>query len=265
MTGAAAPGSAGAPAEALRLCLVWPGGGAEHEYYAFAESTGKRIEIFLACSRVGVSPDGDHALPALAQTGSVDWILEAARRLAPLRPDVYYWACTSGSFVGGRAHALEQLAALRSLRGKPAGSTSLGFVAALRALGCRRVSVLATYPEPAARAFESFLAEFGVEVAGLESLDVASGWDAALLDPERIVQGGRRALAAGAGALLVPDTALPTLAILERMEADIGCPVLSANAVTLWDAMRLGRRRLPVPGHGSLLAALPPLGEPVPW
>lgn len=248
--------------EALRVCFVWPGGGAEHEYFVFAETTGDRMRVFLAPSRVGGAPGADHDVSALEETARVDWILEAARRHATLQPDVVYWACTSGSFVLGRSHAEAQVAALESALGVPAGSTSLGFAAALAALECRRVSVLATYPEPAARAFESFLGEFDVDVVRLTSLDVDSGWDAALLDRDLIVRRSCAAFAADSDALLVPDTALPTLDVVAQIEREIGRPVLSANAVTLWHALQLGRRCIPVGGHGQLLARPPRLLVP---
>ena len=32
--------------DALRLAFVWPGGGAEQEYYQFAETTGDQVKIF---------------------------------------------------------------------------------------------------------------------------------------------------------------------------------------------------------------------------
>lgn len=244
---------------AMRLCVVWPGGGAEHEYFAFAEATGDRIRIFLAPSRVGGVPGEDHAVAALEQTARIEWLVEAARRHALLAPDVVYWACTSGSFVRGRAHALAQVEALASALGVPAGSTSLGFVAAAAALECRQVSVLATYPEPAARAFETFLGEFDIEVAGLTALGVDSGWDCSLLDPDLVVRHGRDAYIPGSDALLLPDTALPTLGIIERMEREIGRPVLSANAVSLWHAMQLGKCPIPLEGYGRLLARPPNL------
>ncbi|MGI9335099.1 MAG: maleate cis-trans isomerase family protein [Gammaproteobacteria bacterium] len=247
---------------ALRVCFVWPGGGAEHEYFEFAEATGDRVRVFLAPSRVGGAPGEDHDVSALEATARIDWILEAARRHTRLRPDVVYWACTSGSFVRGRTHAEAQVAAIESALGVAAGSTSLGFAAALAALECRRVSVLATYPDPAARAFESFLAEFDVEVVRLTSLGVKSGWDAAALDRDLILRQSCSAFAVGSDALLVPDTALPTLDVVEQIEREIGRPVLSANAVTLWHALQLGRRGLSVEGHGRLLARPPRLPVP---
>ena len=54
--------------------------------------------------------------------------------------------------------------------------------------------------------------------------------------------------------MLVPDTALPTLSIVERLEQAAGRPVLTANAVSLWEAMTLSGERMSRPGYGALLA-----------
>ncbi len=249
--------SADDSASALRLGLVWPGGGAEHEYYQFAESLDDRIKIFLAASRVGGEDGKDHEVEAIRITAQIERVEEAARRLVVMRPDVVYWACTCGSFIDGRAFAEKQVGALETLAGVPAGSTSLGFADALDTLGIERVSVLATYPEPVSRAFVAFLEEFGVEVVNLRWMGAMSGWDAALIDSERVLAEARSAMVPRAQALLVPDTAMPTLDLVERMEAATGSTVLSANAVSLWHAMDLAGRPMPSRGRGRLLRTMP--------
>lgn len=235
----------------VRLGFIYPGGGAEPDYYRFAEAVEDRVRVFLVGSRI---PAGDdHSIPALLETARVEHIVEAARRLVPLRPDAVMWACTSGSFVVGRRGAEAQVEAITAATKAPAGSTSLAFVHALSALGRRRVAVLATYPEPASRAFAGFLAEWGVDVRGLEWLDAASGWDAAGIPPEKVVEAARAADAREAEVLLLPDTALPTLAFIEELERTLGKPVLTANQVTLWDGLRLAGASLRVAGYGRLL------------
>ncbi len=236
-----------------RLGFVLPGGGAEHEYYAFAEATGDRAKVFIMSSRIGPGEE-DHDIDSLLGTARVDWITEAARRLISLEPDCAVWACTSGSFVVGRAGAEAQVAAISQATGVPAGSTSLAFVEALQVLGLRRVAVLATYPEPAARAFESFLGEFGIEIVHLHWLDAGSGWDAALLPPERIIAAAKAAAVPEADTVLLPDTALPSLHLIAPIEEAIARPVLTANQVTLWQAIQLSGRQVPVAGHGRLFA-----------
>jgi maleate cis-trans isomerase len=55
-----------------------------------------------------------------------------------------------------------------------------------------------------------------------------------------------------AGAILIPDTALHTATWLEDLEVAVGKPVLTANQVTFWEALRLIGRLRPQEGLGTL-------------
>lgn len=242
------------PPPPLRICLVAPSGGPERDYYGFEEQCDGAVRFFVTISRVGGESGKDHDLDSLHETGRIDWIVEAAERIIPFSPDVVLWACTSGSFIKGRRFAEQQVVALVRAMGKPAGSTSLAFAAAARHAGIRKVSVLATYPAPAAKRFGDFLREFEIDVVSMDWLDAASGWDAAKFEADFIRDHARRAMDLEAQALLIPDTALPSLHFVADLEADLGVPVLTANGVTLWDAQRLSGRDLPVEGYGRLLA-----------
>ena len=237
-----------------RLGFVWPGGGAEHDFYQFLEQTGDRARLFLTCTRVGGDGDNDHDISALEQTSRTDWLIEAALRLVPLNVDCVYWPCTSGSFVRGRAHAEEQLRVLTETVGVPAGSTSLAFIEALRHKCFKRVSILSTYPEPASKKLMSFLEEFDIETLSMNWLNAASGWDAALFEPEFIIEHISDAIHPNAEVLLIPDTAMPTLFAINDFEAAAGIPVFTANGVTMWNAMRLAGRHVTDSRFGSLMA-----------
>jgi maleate cis-trans isomerase len=231
-----------------RLGFVYPGGGAEHDYYRFAEAHG--FQVFLAGSR---TPGGDdHNVDSLLRTARTEHIIEAAKRLMTLRVDAILWACTSGSFILGRAGAEAQAKVLREAIGKPASSTSLAFVAALDHLGARRVAVLATYPEPASRAFAAFLSEYGVVVTDLRWLDAPSGFDAANIDEPRLAATLSKIDLARAEAVLIPDTALPSLDLVDHLEVACRRPVLTANQVTLWAALGLAGQPLAVSGFGRI-------------
>ena len=237
-----------------RLGFVWPGGGAEHDFYQFLEQTGDRARLYLTCTRVGGDGDNDHDIGALEQTSRTDWLIEAALRLIPLNVDCVYWPCTSGSFVRGRAHAEEQLRVLTETVGVPAGSTSLAFIEALRHKHFKRVSILSTYPEPASKKLVSFLEEFDIETLSMDWLNAASGWDAALFEPEFIIEHIPGAIHPNAEVLLIPDTAMPTLFAINDFEAAAGIPVFTANGVTMWNAMRLAGRYVTDSRFGSLMA-----------
>ena len=222
----------------VRLGIVYPGGGAEQEYYQFAELL-PGLRVYLVFSKRTDMSGNSHRLSALRKTARVANLIEAARRLASLRPDAVMWACTSGSFVLGRKYAETQVRAIRQIVAAPTSSTSLAFVSALRHMRLRRVSIAASYPPATARAFATFLDQFNIEACAVKSLGLRDGLLSSRLSPAQVVQFARKADVPSAEALLVPDTALPSLGIIGKLEREIGKPVLGANHVTLWEGLRL--------------------------
>lgn len=136
------------------------------EYDAFAREASFPVEV-----SVEFTPSVDsHEVSDLLDTGDFGRLIEGARCLLPFRPDVVLWACTSGSFVYGAEGAPEQLRAIAEATGVPATSTSLAFVAALRALAFRRVALLAPYPPALTAHFERLLAAHGVASSSVISM-----------------------------------------------------------------------------------------------
>src|SRR4029077_20001130 len=129
---------------------------------------------------------------------------------------------------------------------------SLAFIDALTAVEARRVAVIATYTEPASLALAEFLGAYVIAVSGLSWRDAASGFDAANIEPERLCHALDSADLRDADAVLVPDTALATLEIVERLEKMCGHPVLTANQVTLWATLGLARRSFTTHGFGRI-------------
>lgn len=194
-----------------------------------------------------------HTVEALRDLGQ-QWRLHAGAEILRARgAAVAFWACTSGSFVFGWEGAQRQVSELERFAGVPSSSTSLAFVQALRTLDISRVSIAATYPAPVTSCFVTLLADAGIEVVGVRSNDIMTAADAGTLDAgalEALVQAGEHP---DAQAILVPDTALHTVRSIPALEAALGKPVLSANQVSVWEAMRLAGVR--APGDGSTLFA----------
>ncbi|PRX49138.1 maleate isomerase [Prauserella shujinwangii] len=194
-----------------------------------------------------------HAVAELLDLGSPARLTEGAGLLARHEPDAVVWACTSGSFVYGWDGATQQVAGLsEAAGGLPASSTSFAFVRAANALGLRRVAVAASYPDDVAALFAEFLGKGGIDVVSMSAADIDTAAEVGRLDPEAVVD-----LVAGrdhpdAEALLVPDTAMRTLALLDRIEERLGKPVLTANQVTVWEGLRLAGASRAVPGLGTL-------------
>ena len=60
-----------------------------------------------------------------------------------------------------------------------------------------------------------------------------------------------------AEAVLIPDTALHTAAFLPELETHVGKTVLTANQVTMWEALRLAAALTPQQNLGHLMPIAP--------
>ncbi len=229
--------------------VLYPGHSAEDDYDELTARVGVPFAV-----RHTVMVEDAHRIDALLDWGRADRLAAGVSALAPLAPAAVVWACTSGSFAFGWEGAHEQAAALAAAAGVPASSTSLAFVAAARALAVTEVAVVATYPEDVARLFAEFLGRAGLRVTSMRSHDIITAAEVGTLDGERL-----RAIAAAgddpaAEALLLPDTALHTVAHVAALEEALGKPVLTANQVSAWEGLRLAGLRRPCSGLGALFA-----------
>lgn len=222
--------------------LLYPGHSAEDDF-ARAEAVLRRespgVDYSLPVTTTSVGEDA-HRVDALLDLGDATRLSAGAdEAMAAHSPDALVWACTSGSFVFGWDGARRQVDQLARHAGRPASSTSLAFVAAVQALGLRRVAVAASYPDDVAGHFVDLLERAGSTVTALASHGILTASEVGELSAEQVVDLVARAPRAGAQALLVPDTAMHTLDLLPELEAAAGMPVLTANQVSVWEGLRL--------------------------
>lgn len=229
--------------------LLYPGHSAEDDFPALEARLDGAVHLPLVHTDIG---EDAHRVDALLRMGGPERLAAGAERLAEHNPDSVMWACTSASFVFGWEGAQEQVAALSRLVGRPASSTSLAFVDAVRALGVRRVAVAASYPQDVARRFVELLGHGGIDVVGLGSHGIITAAEVGTFDKERVLAIVRGGDVARAEAVLVPDTAMHSLAWLEDLEDAVGKPVLTANQVTVWQGLRIAGAPTTLPGLGRL-------------
>ena len=81
---------------------------------------------------------------------------------------------------------------------------------------------------------------------------------------ERAYTLGRAADAPNADAVLISGTGLPTAGIVERLERDLGKPVVTSQAAVLWRALTMLGVNERVSGYGRLLARPAPTSGALP-
>jgi maleate cis-trans isomerase len=229
--------------------ILYPGYSAEDDY-PLAESLlgGPRLPLVHTLMR-----EDAHRVDALLDIGGDDVLADGVRTLGAALDSVV-WACTSGSFVFGWDGATAQVEALGAVAGVPASSTSFAFVDACARLGVSRVAVGATYPDDVAERFVAFLGVAGIEVLSLSAKGIITAAEVGTLPKETVLEFAAAADHPDAQAVLLPDTALHTIGLLDALDARVGKPVLTANQVSIWQGLRLAGAAAARPGFGALFA-----------
>jgi maleate isomerase len=173
----------------------------------------------------------------------------ATRDVLTPEPEVVAYACTSGSFVRGvRGEAT--LRRTMEGAGAPAACTTSGaLVDAITQLGIGRVAIATPYIEPVTKRLVGFLREHAVQTVSCAGLGLLGKiWRVTYAEVVEIV---KAADSDEADALFISCTNLPTYDLIAPLEAALGKPVLTANQVTMWAALRaIGREAI---GGGRLL------------
>ncbi|MFR9723953.1 decarboxylase [Streptomyces sp. MS19] len=196
----------------------------------------------------------------------------AVGALCAVSPEVVAYACTSGSFVGGVAGERAMTAAMAAAGIMPAVTTSGALLDALRELDARRIAVVTPYTRSVTDALEAYLAEGAIEVTGRSYLGLTREiWRVGYRD---VVDMARQAVTGAPDALFISCTNLPTYDVIPQLEAELRMPVISANQVTVWAALRsLGKAAVgpyqalldPAARRGPVsLPPAPPVQPPVP-
>ena len=168
--------------------------------------------------------------------GDPDAIAAACRDVSVAEPAVTAYLCTSASFVAGLAGKAKLRATMEAGGARSAITTSGALLTALQELGSPPVALATPYDALLTERLVAFLAEAGVATTATRHLGLGG-------DIWRLSSDSVRALALGlpldgAGAVFLACTNLPTYDVIPSLEAELGVPVLSANLVTMWAALR---------------------------
>ncbi|NEB79884.1 decarboxylase [Streptomyces sp. SID14478] len=238
------------------LGFLYPGHSAEDDYPRIEMLIDSDIRLPVVHTDIG---EDAHRVDALLKMGAAERLSAGVEELRLSGAEAVVWACTSASFVFGWEGAHDQVRTLARTAGLPASSTSFAFAHALGELGVRRVAVAATYPADVADHFATFLKAAGAEVLSVRGSGIITAAEVGTWAWEEVLAMARAGDHPDAEAVLLPDTALHTAAYVRDLEQELGKPVLTANQVTVWEALRLVDRRVNVPALGALFSKEPPV------
>lgn len=163
-------------------------------------------------------------------------VARGVRQLTVADPTVIAYACTSGSFVHGVAGEEELRRVMEEAGARRAVTTSGALLAGLRLLGVERVGVGTPYDRELTEGLVGFLEEAGHPVVSVAYLGLRG--EIFRVSPRTVMDLAAAADHPEAGAVFLSCTNLRTLDVHREIEQALGKPLLTANQVTMWAAMR---------------------------
>jgi len=187
---------------------------------------------------------------------------DAAELLAAAPLHAIAYGFFSSSYVLGKEgdQALQARLEQRT-HGIPVIIPGLAALLALRTLGVRRLALI----DPPW--FSAELSRMGAEYFRGQQIDVVYAVPAATLPnsqhdqhPGQLYEWIRAQVPPNAEAVLTGGNGFRAVGAIEALEQDLGRPVLTANSVTFWNALRAAGVFAPVAHYGRIFAAPLPAG-----
>ena len=131
--------------------------------------------------------------------------------------------------------------------------TSAGaLVDGLTALGAKRVAVVAPYMKPLTQLVAAYIENEGIAVQDSLALEIPDNLEVAAQDPANLLQHYKKLDLSGVDALVL--SAMPSLPSIQKVEDEIGLPVVSAAVCTTHQMLKRLGLKTQVPGAGALLS-----------
>lgn len=223
----------------------------EPECYAMAPDG---VSIHTTRIPLDGNVDVDNLGALAGDEGEAGTLLDATRLLASAPLHSIVFACTSGSFIGGRGYDERIMARMAAVaRGIPVTTTTTALVAALRTLEARRVAVATPYTAAVTARAVDYLEGHGFGVASTACLGLDDDHAIGFTEPDTVAALACSADRRDADAVVISCTNLRTVALIEGLETTLGKPVISANQASFWHGLRLAGFQDPVPHYGQLL------------
>lgn len=181
---------------------------------------------------------------------------DIAGAVALLRPgekiDVVSFACTSGAMVIGEEQVFSRI---RESRPGIACTTPItAALAALGALGARRVALLTPYVDSVNNWMCDYIEARGIAVPVFGSFNHEDDNEVARIDGPSLAAAVEKLGAQEVDAVFVSCTSVRVAHLIAGLEAKLGKPVISSNQALAWHTLRLAGIADAVPGWGRLLA-----------
>jgi maleate isomerase len=181
-----------------------------------------------------------------------DYIADASELILDAFPSVIAMTGTAVTFIGGLKYDQMLIKKMKKRNGNlPTTTTSTSVIDALNALGIKKVSVATPYLEEVSKAAVRFVDDNGIKVMKTKCLGKA-GKSIAEVSQETLYHLVKEVDHKDSEAIFISCTNLHTVDIIEKLETDLGKPVISSNQATMWNMLRMAGIKDKITGFGQL-------------
>ncbi|WP_445933597.1 maleate cis-trans isomerase family protein [Nitratireductor indicus] len=183
-----------------------------------------------------------------------------ALELSDARVDVMGYACLVAIMSMGHGYHCVSGPRLHQVsvdNGAPAPVvTSAGaLIEGLRAMGAKRVAVVAPYMKPLTEMVVEYIRNEGIEVSDWRALEISDNLAVAAHDPMKLPEIVSEMKTDDVDAVVLSACVqMPSLPAVPMVEARTGKPVVTAAIATTWQMLRALGVETRVPGGGTLLS-----------
>lgn len=165
------------------------------------------------------------------------------------------YACTAGSMACPSDRLLGKM---QDVKPGPATSTAEAILAVFKALGVRKIAMASPYTDETNAHEKHYLEDHGLDVLTTAGLGLNTSLEniqkICRVPPAEVFDHARAVDVPEAEALLICCTDFNTLDVIDKLEQDLGKPVVSSNTATFWAALRGAGIDDKIEGYGRLLA-----------
>jgi len=167
-------------------------------------------------------------------------ILDAAAQVAMARPQVILFACTVGSFLGDKDHHEAFCERMTQSTGIPVLTTSSTVLEAFHTLGLSKISLISPYPEAIGIKEKAFFERKipGLTILSMRHLGIVSSFEKNLVPLATTYRLAKETVHPEAEGLFISCTALRSMELIGRLEAELGIPVVTSTQASLWACLR---------------------------